>query len=195
MLSYLKGTILAKKERYVVLVVNGETGYRVYTTAQLIERLNVGNVAAFHIYTHLRDDAIELFGFTELAELDFFEQLIGISGVGPRIALGVLSVAPLADIKKAVIHGDPALLQRVTSIGKKTAERIIVELKEKITVSAQEEKATMSITENIQLMEALQSLGYKENEIRRALRQIPSEIKELSDKIKEALKILSGSKS
>lgn len=194
MLNFLRGSILAKKDKYIILLVGENTGYRIYVTQQLLEQLNPSGDVSFFVYTNLKEDTIELYGFPNIDELDFFEKLITISGVGPRIALGVLSVAPLADIKKAIIHGDPALLQKVTSIGKKTAERIIVELKEKITVSAQEEKSTMSITENIQLMEALQSLGYREGEIRKTLRQIPSETKDLSDKIKEALKILSGGK-
>ncbi len=195
MISYLKGTILAKKERYVILVVDDATGYRIYTTGQMLEAVSVGQEFAFFIYTHVREDAIELYGFPNLDELDFFERLIGISGVGPKSALGVLSVAPLSDIKKAIIHGDPGLLQKVSNIGKKTAERIIVELKEKITVTSQEEKAGLSITENVQLMDALMSLGYKENEIRKALRIIPPEAVELSDKIKEALRILSQGKA
>ncbi len=195
MISYLKGTILAKKDRYTILLVNDATGYRVYTTGHMLEALGLNQEVAFFIYTHVREDAIELYGFPNLDELDFFERLIGISGVGPKSALGVLSVAPLTDIKKAIIHGDPGLLQKVSNIGKKTAERIIVELKEKITVTSQEEKAGLSITENVQLMEALMSLGYKESEIRKALRIIPPEATELSDKIKEALRILSQGKS
>jgi len=191
MISYLKGTVQIKKERYVVVVIQDQIGYRVYATTQLLERLNAGDEAAFFIYTHVREDAIELYGFTDHDELDFFEKLIGISGVGPRSALGVLSVAPLADIKKAVIHGDPALLQKVTSIGKKTAERIIVELKEKIAVGATDDSSAVSLTENIQLIEALTTLGYRDGDIRKALRHIPPETKDLSDKIKEALKILS----
>lgn len=191
MLNYLKGTVLLKKERYIILTVDENTGYRLYITNQLLESISVGENISLFAYTHLREDTIELFGFSSIEELDFFERLISISGVGPKIALGVLSVAPLPDIKKAIIHGDPALLQKVTSVGKKTAERIIVELKEKITVSEKDITSGMSITENIQLLEALAALGYRDNEIRKAIQKIPIETKELSDKIKEALKILS----
>ncbi|OGY89255.1 MAG: Holliday junction DNA helicase RuvA [Candidatus Komeilibacteria bacterium RIFCSPLOWO2_01_FULL_52_15] len=193
MLSYLRGTVLIKKERYIILVVGENTGYRVQVTNQVLENIRPSTEVSFYIYTHLREDAIELYGFTNLDELDFFEKLLTISGVGPRIALGVLSVAPLSDIKKAIIHGDPALLQKVTSVGKKTAERIIIELKEKVTVTDLDEKSGMSITENIQLFEALASLGYKDSEVRSALRQVPPEAKDLSEKIKEALKILGKS--
>src|SRR3989344_3618389 len=193
MLNFLRGTILAKKDRYIILVVGENTGYRIYVTQQLLEQLNPSGDVSFFVYTNVKDDTIELYGFPTIDELDFFEKLITISGVGPRIALGVLSVAPLADIKKAIIHGDPALLQKVTSVGKKTAERIIIELKEKVTVTDLDEKSGMSITENIQLFEALASLGYKDSEVRSALRQVPPEAKDLSEKIKEALKILGKS--
>ena len=142
------------------------------------------------MHTYVREEALDLYGFTTPEELRFFEQLISISGVGPKSAMGVLSIAGLSDIKKAIIHGDPKLLQKVSSIGKKIAERIIIELKEKINVS-EKEAGGISITDNIQLLEALQALGYKEAEIRRTIQLITPEAKDISDRIKEALRLLS----
>ncbi|MEK7583608.1 MAG: Holliday junction branch migration protein RuvA [Patescibacteria group bacterium] len=191
MISYLRGTVLAQKERYIILVVERAVGYRVHVTAQFLEHVQTNDDIELFIHTHVREDLLELYGFSTMEELEFFDQLNTVSGVGPKSALGVMSVAPLTDVKKAIIHGDPALLQKVSSIGKKTAERIIVELKEKITVTGSDEKGGMSITENVQLFEALSSLGYKDSEIRSAIRRIPAEAKELQDKIKEALKVLS----
>ena len=191
MISYLRGTVLAQKERYIILVVDKAIGYRVHVTAQFLEHVQPNDDIELFIHTHVREDSLELYGFSAMEELEFFEQLNTVSGVGPKSALGVMSVAPLADVKKAIIHGDPALLQKVSSIGKKTAERIIVELKEKITVTGAGEKGGMSITENVQLFEALSSLGYKDSEIRSVIRHIPAESKELPEKIKEALKVLS----
>lgn len=190
MISYLKGTVLAKKDRYLIVAVDA-VGYRVYTVPVIIEHVALHEEIVLYIYTYVREDALELYGFSTLEELDFFERLISITGIGPRIALGVLSVASLADIKKAIIHGDPSILQKVSSIGKKTAERIIVELKDKISVTEQE--VGLTITENVQLFEALAALGYKEKDIRRVLQRLSPDTKELSERIKEALKILSKS--
>lgn len=195
MIGYLKGTVLTKEDRYMILLVGEHTGYRVYTTSQILESVHFDQEIALYIHTYVRDEILDLYGFATPDELRFFEQLIGISGVGPKSATGIMSIAPIADIKKAIIHGDPKLLQKVSSIGKKTAERIIVDLKEKISVTDTEEASGLSITDNIQLMEALQSLGYKEGEIRRAMTELPHEKKELSEKIKEALKILSKTRS
>lgn len=191
MISFLKGTVHTISDRFVILVIDDSVGYGVSVTNHLIESLSIGETIALFVYTHVREDALELYGFKTQEELDFFQRLISIPNVGPKTALGVLSVAPLADIKKAIIHGDPALLQQVGSVGKKTAERIIVELREKITVSVQEEASGMNITENIQLREALTSLGYRETEIRQVIPEIPVDVKDLSDKIKEALRLLS----
>ena len=134
MISYLSGKIVAKEGRYLLIVVNETIGYRVYPTNHILETTSFNQEIALYTYTYVKEDALDLYGFPTLDELNFFEQLISISGVGPRGALGVLSIAPLADIKKAIIHGDPKLLQKVSSIGKKIAERIIIDLKEKISV-------------------------------------------------------------
>ncbi len=195
MIGYLKGTILAKKERYLILLAGESIGYRIHVTITMLENTALNQEIALYIYTYAREDALELYGFETIEEIDFFERLISIAGVGPRSAMGVLSIAPLGDIKKAIIHGDPALLQKVSSIGKKTAERIIVELKEKISVTDKEETTGLNITEHIQLTEALASLGYRDYDIRKAIHQLSPEKKDLAEKIKEALRILSGARS
>lgn len=191
MISYLRGTILAVKEKYIILCVDERVGYRIFVPGQILEQIHFNQEVALYIYTYVREDALDLYGFPTLDELDFFEKLLGVAGVGPKSALGVLSVAPLADIKKAVIHGDASLLQKVSNIGKKTAERIIIDLKEKISVTESEDAAGISITDNVKLIEALQSLGYKDGEIRRVMQELPRDKKELSEKIKEALQLLS----
>lgn len=190
MISYLKGTVLTKKERFVILLLHKDIGYRVFLTRQTLEQLPINSAVEAFIHTHVREDALELYGFLTLEELDFFERLIGISGVGPKSAMEVLSVAPLVDIKKAIVHGDPALLQKVAGIGKKTAERIIVDLKEKIAFAGDQEP-DRDLTNNLNILRALSALGYRETEIRHAIGKISSENKELSEQIKEALKILS----
>jgi len=190
MISYIKGAVLSKEERSLIIVIDDRIGYRVHVTNHILEAAHFNQEIALYVHTYVREEALDLYGFTTPEELRFFEQLISISGVGPKSAMGVLSIAGLSDIKKAIIHGDPKLLQKVSSIGKKIAERIIIELKEKINVS-EKEAGGISITDNIQLLEALQALGYKEAEIRRTIQLITPEAKDISDRIKEALRLLS----
>ena len=190
MISFIKGNIIIRQERYLVIDI-GSLGYQVACTTQTLDKLRDQNEVSLFTHTHVREDALELYGFITWEEMEFFEKLIEISGVGPKSALAVMSIAPLEDIKKAVVHGDPAILQRVTGIGKKTAERIIVELKEKIKFSSPLDANAFSSLGDSQLIEGLQSLGYKEREIRQILPHIPIDVTDLGERIKEALKLLS----
>jgi len=189
MISYIKGTIIIRQDKFIVVDI-GALGYQVNISQQTLEKIQDFTEVALFTHTHVREDALELYGFLVWEELEFFQKLISISGVGPRSALGVLSVAPLEDIKKAVVHGDPAILQQVTGIGKKTAERIIVELKEKIRITTDFDINTVGNLGDTQVMEALISLGYKDREIRQTLPYIPQDVTDLGQRIKEALKIL-----
>ncbi len=189
MISYIKGTIIVRQDKFIVIDI-GALGYQVNISQQTLEKIQDFTEVSLFTHTHVREDALELYGFLVWEELEFFQKLISISGVGPRSALGVLSVAPLEDIKKAVVHGDPAILQQVTGIGKKTAERIIVELKEKIRITTDFDINTVGNLGDAQVVEALTSLGYKEREIRQTLPHISPEVTDLGQRIKEALKIL-----
>ena len=189
MISYIKGTIIIRQDKFIVVDI-GALGYQVNISQQTLEKIQDFTEVSLFTHTHVREDALELYGFLVWEELEFFQKLISISGVGPRSALGVLSVAPLEDIKKAVVHGDPAILQQVTGIGKKTAERIIVELKEKIRITTDFDTNTVGNLGDAQVVEALTSLGYKEREIRQTLPHISPEVTDLGQRIKEALKIL-----
>ncbi len=191
MISFIKGTIIRKTDKYVVLDI-GNLGYQVFLTTQTLEKNKKGDSVSFFTHTHVREDILDLYGFETWEDLDFFNQLIDISGVGPRSALAVLSVAPLEEIKKAVVHGDPALLQQVAGIGKKTAERIIVELREKIKFTSDFDLTSLANIGDTQVIEALISLGYKEKEIRPIITKIPADITDLGLRIKEALRLLGG---
>lgn len=172
--------------------ING-LGYQVYVPGQLLEQAKLGAEVSLFSHTHVREDTLELYGFQALDDLDFFLMLITISGVGPKSALAVMSLAPLEEIKKAIIHGDPAILQRVSGVGKKTAERIIVELKEKIKFSTPLDPTGLTNVGDEQVIEALQSLGYRDRDIRQVLPQIPVDITDVGERVKEALKRLSTS--
>ncbi|NMC51409.1 Holliday junction branch migration protein RuvA [Candidatus Kuenenbacteria bacterium] len=190
MISYLKGSILSKNSKSLVLLV-GNIGYQIFAPTTLLQKAQINS--ELELYTHLRhsEDAMSLFGFETQEELRFFEILITISGVGPKTALGVLEVAKLSDIKKAILRDDPAILYKVSGIGKKTAERIVVELKNKLDVLPATEKELNLSDTDTETFDALISLGYNERDVREALKKIPPDIIRMEDKLKNAFKYLS----
>jgi len=188
MIGYLEGKVILRGEKHLVLDVGG-VGYRVTLNSETLRKFSEG--ADAKIWTHLqqREDTIELYGFLAHDELEFFETLIGVSGVGPRTALGILNVAPADTLKRAISSGELAYLTKVSGIGRKTAEKIMIELREKFG------KATMEgveLKEEQDVLEALESLGYSARDVRESLRKIPDEIKGTSNRVREALKILGG---
>ena len=136
----------------------------------------------------VKEDSLELYGFESYPELEFFETLIQISGIGPKSAVGILSIAPLDTIKKAIASGEVSYLTKVSGIGKKTAERVIVELRDKM--GQLDESAGAMFKDEQDVLEALKSLGYSSGEAREAIKKIPDNINGVNTKIKEALKIL-----
>lgn len=188
MISQLSGTINHKDERFFVVSVNG-VGYKVFATSDTIEKIPLSKPIT--IWTHLvvREDALDLYGFLNKDELDFFDLLISISGIGPKSALSILNLATIATLKKAVISGDSGYLTKVSGIGKKNAEKIVLELKDKLTASDSDGKAAH--LHNSDSLEALKSLGYNEREAREALKKVPEKITDAGECVKYALKVLS----
>lgn len=190
MISYLEGKIIDKNEKFFVVNAGG-VGYRVFSHQGILEKIpaigqNVG------IWTHLyvREDALDLYGFTEKEELEFFETLISISGIGPKSALGILEVAPVTSLKQAIVSEDETFFTKVSGVGKKTAQRLILELKNKLSKTTAPIKGSDS-AEMGEAMDALISLGYKERDARKILQEIPKDIKGVEAKVKSALKFLS----
>ena len=192
MLSFIKGEILSKSAKSIVLLVNN-IGYKIFTTQNLLEKLKPA--ATLELHTHLRhkDDALDLYGFKTKEELEFFELLLTVSGVGPKSALGVLEVAKLSDIKKAILRDDPSILYKVSGVGKKTAERIVVELKNKLDALPTSEKQITLDDTDAEAFDALSGLGYSDIDIRHALKQIPDDITDTEAKLKHTLKYLGRS--
>jgi Holliday junction DNA helicase RuvA len=124
--------------------------------------------------------------------MNFFELLLDVSGIGPKGALGILSIASIDSLQRAIATGDIGYLTKVSGIGRKTAEKIVIELRDKLKGYAGVEGTAGGLREESDMIEALKSLGYSQNEARDALKQIPSSITDMNGKIKEALKILSG---
>ncbi len=142
----------------------------------------------FYIHSQIKEDIFDLYGFENQEELGFFRKLISVSGVGPKSALNVLNIATVSELKRAIGSGDSQILQQVSGIGKKTAERLVVELKEKFI----DDMTDVEIVggDRRQILEALVSLGYKDIEIREVVSALPTDDGDLATKIKQALKIL-----
>jgi Holliday junction DNA helicase RuvA len=186
MFSTLQGTITSVGKRTLTINLHG-VGFEVFGSARLLGQAAVDQEVTLHTHLHVREDALELYGFLSADERDFFRQLISISGVGPKSALGVLSVASTQEVKQAVASGDASLLTRVSGIGRKTAERIVVELKEKL---AAEVLASAGSTTDGGVLDALMQLGYTLNEAREALNHIPAGEAPIDERLKAALKAL-----
>ena len=185
MIASIKGKITLKKDKFVV-VEQGGIGYKIGISLDTRERINkINNEIFFWTHLHIKEDAQDLYGFLEYDELEFFELLISVSGIGPKGALTILGVAPIEILKKAIGTGDTSYLTKISGIGRKTAEKMVIELRDKVG----KENEGGSMQQEIDIMEALKSLGYSQNEIRDALKKISGEM-ELNTKIKEALKIL-----
>jgi len=186
MISKLKGIISSFDHRSVIVDVNN-VGYRVFANSDLQKKAASGKIIEVWIHFVARDNAMELYGFENREGLDFFEMLISVSGIGPKTALNILNLAPIQAIKDAVGSGDVNHLTKVSGIGRKNAEKIVLELKDKLG----ENKEQADLQGDIDSLEALKSLGYSTQEAREALKKVPEEVKGTSEKLKRALKILS----
>ena len=191
MISHLEGTIIHTNERFAVLQANG-VGYKVFTTSETLQLLkNKPNESAtLWTYLAVRENALDLYGFVGKEELDFFELLIShVSGIGPKTALGILNVTTIKNLRQAIGTGETTHLTKISGIGKKVAEKIVLELRDKIGF-LDSEKDTGDMRDESDAIEGLKALGYAEREAREALKKLPKEISRPSDKIKHALKLL-----
>jgi len=191
MIYSITGKIVAQRDNFVVLDVHG-VGFKIFTTPRTLGAFSLGSeLMTLYCHLQLKEDGLELYGFKEEAELNFFELLISISGVGPRSALAVLQVANLKDLAAAIQEGRPDILTKASGIGRKTAERIIVELRGK--VKTEESEATVrKMSTDADLVETLISLGYSRDQARAALAKVEDKIVDLEARLKAALKVLSA---
>jgi Holliday junction DNA helicase RuvA len=174
---------------FVVLDVNG-VGYRVRVPSSTLDALpQDGATAALFTHLHVREDDLSLFGFATEDELDLFELLLTVSGIGPKAALGILSAATPNTIRAAIAQNNLDVLTGISGIGKKTAQRLVLELKGKIDLT--EELAEVSPLDQ-EVVGALIALGYSAAEAQRAARSVPPSEKVVEDRIRSALRYLGG---
>lgn len=184
MIGSINGKIILKNLKHIIVDVGG-VGYKVSVSIEtLSQNKKVGDEIFLWIHTIVREDALDLYGFTDQKELEFFEMLISVSGIGPKSALGILGIASMETLKKAIGTSDTSYLTKISGIGRKTAEKIVIELRDKMG----EENKDISLQGEMDALEALKALGYSQNEARDALKQTTA--KDTNTKLKEALKIL-----
>jgi holliday junction DNA helicase RuvA len=183
MISFLKGTIAAKTENTLIIVTN-DVGFEVTVPAPLWRTLAVGAVAECFTHEYVREDSRELYGFGSLGELQFFRKLISISGVGPKVAVHVMSLGVLKELQAAIAAGNIAFLTAIPGVGKKIAQKIVLEMKGKLDLT---EGVSLEEQESI---EALESLGYTKAQAREALRRVAGDVTDVSDRVRAALKVL-----
>jgi Holliday junction DNA helicase RuvA len=182
----LKGTVESNTDKYAILDVNG-VGYKVYISGNTFKNLpKKGREIKLYTHLYVRENIMDLYGFLNPEELEIFELLISISGIGPKGALSVLTVASIETLKKAIANEESSILTKVSGIGKKMAEKIILELKSKIG----DEFIGKGVGIDSEAIDALISLGYKLKDAREVLKKVPKDIEGVEDRVREALKML-----
>ncbi len=183
MIFSLFGKINYKGENFLVLELNN-ISYQVFVSEKIFKKVKLNERIKIFTYLYSREETQELYGFETIDELEFFKKLLSVSGVGPKIAQGILSLGKISEIKKAIQEGNINFLAKVPGVGRKIAQKIIVDFSGKI-----EEIIKTKISDK-KLIDALLKLGYRKDEIKEVISQIPEGIKETKEKIKYALKIL-----
>ena len=184
MISYLEGKVQFIRSSYVTINVSG-VGYKVGIGPNLASKLRPDENVSVYIYTQVREDILALYGFETLEELDLFELLISVSGIGPKAAMGILSAASADKIRTSIVNQDPTLLSSVSGVGKKTAEKVIVELKNKVGATGSLFDGSGGKAEDV--YEALIQLGFKPNEARDSIASMPVDCVETEKQLKYCL--------
>lgn len=188
MVYSLTGKLIIKKPQLAVIETNG-IGFKMIISSKTFSRLpKINEKIRLFCYTNVRQDGIELYGFLDEKELEIFEMLNSISGIGPKIAMKFLSAAKIDSLLTAISHGRHDLLTK-SGIGQKTAERLVLELRDKLKNKLNEE-ALVFMETDIDIEKALKNLGYQQNEIRETLKNLPPKIKKIEERLKAALQIL-----
>lgn len=187
MLAYIQGIIIFL-DSHSLIVRAGDLGYRIFVTDDTRMKSTLGMEVEFFLHQHIRENAEELYGFSSQEEYELFEHLLSVSGVGPKSALAVLKIAPAEEVAAAIGQGDAGLLKKVSGIGTKTAERIVLELKG--TFQGRMASQKLNREKNIDhddLVDALVRLGYSRVQAKSAVQSIPQSLEVMEERLKYAL--------
>ena len=201
MIARIAGLLLEKAVDSAVIDVGG-VGYLVHLSAQSVARLGPpGSTVTVRTHTHVREDALQLYGFATEEEETLFHLLVAVSGVGPKLAVNILSGMPAVELARAVVGGELARLTKIPGVGKKTAERLVLELRDKLKTSGLLAASdTSAVTPSAgpadrQLVSALLNLGYRQGQVERAADAVRRSLgpkAPLEEQLREALKVLAG---
>ena len=187
MIARIQGRVIEREEKALIIDVHG-VGYRVFVVSALREKTALGSEVTLVIYDHRTDSDQVLFGFESAVDREYFELLLRVPSIGPKTAMGVLDAAPIAVLSQAVVTGDMQLLTSLSGIGKRTAERIVVELKGKLS----ELPGTMVFTTHRgvhqEVSDALIAIGFSVSQAKQAVSKLPEDIASVEEGVKAALK-------
>lgn len=191
MIGFLKGEVMLRDGPHLIVDVNG-VGYRVFAVQSIHSKLNGQRPKVeLFTYTHVRDDALELFGFPSFGDLKLFKLLIGVSGIGPKTAIGIFAIGSGEEIKEAIAKGDVAFFSTVPRLGRKNAQKIIIELRSKIgSIAGEVDLSEQDHTVYQTVIEALRTFGFNSKEASDALRAIRGKGETVEEKVRLALKDL-----
>ena len=184
MIARLRGRPVANTPEGLVVDVGG-VGYLVAATPSAVRKADGADELSLYTYLHVREDVLQLYGFAEASERELFVQLLSVNGVGPKVALAIVSGSPAAELRRAIVLEDTARFQAIPGIGKKTAQRVVMELKEKLGAGVPETTATPA--PHLVARDALVELGYSVGEAEQALASVDPELPP-EERVREALK-------
>ncbi|PIS41920.1 MAG: Holliday junction branch migration protein RuvA [Candidatus Kerfeldbacteria bacterium CG08_land_8_20_14_0_20_42_7] len=187
MIGQLSGTVVEKENQRLIIDVSG-VGFDVFVATTSFDHAQEGQ--AITLFTHMvvRDDRFELYGFLRKAEKSFFEQLLKVRDVGPKSALAILSLGNLAEVQQSIMNSDTQVLTSIPGIGKKTAERIILELKEKVFATSDGSEKNVRTKDADIIISALQNLGYSSREAKEAVKDLPQDLTNDDQRLRWVLK-------
>lgn len=189
MISYLTGIIQSKGLNYIIIMTSGGVGYKVFVPTEINTSSVLDKPASLFIHTHVKEDALDLYGFATPEELAMFELFLGVSGIGPKTAINIFSNGKLPRIKEAIVKGDVDFFTTVPRLGRKNAQKIIIELRSKLG-SLGDLDLTAESGETKEIVDALKAFGFSTEEAKDALKFIKDVEGDTSVKIKSALKFL-----
>jgi Holliday junction DNA helicase RuvA len=197
MIASLRGTITYKspelrKDSYLVIDVGG-VGYKVYMPSSNLKKVKEEQTAIVYTYLSVSERAMDLYGFLDPADKTFFTLLLEVPGIGPKSAIGILEKTTMAEVQQAILSDDPNVLTKMSGLGQKTADKIIITLKskvEKLTAKSKDKKSDVASSNDSDAFDALVSFGYSTLEAKKALSQVDDKVTESGKRLREALKIL-----
>lgn len=190
MIGYLSGEVVARDDPHIIINVNDGVGYKVLAPKSVLSKATLNGKLKLFIYTHVREDAISLFGFLDSLDLKLFENLISVSGIGPKTAMNIFGVGGREEIVQAIITGNVAFFVGVPRLGKKNAQKIIIELKSKLGSIGDLDLAKIDAGEDSEVIVALKGFGFTNKEALGALKSIKGKGKTTEEQIRMALKYL-----